>query len=280
MGVSVSTQVAENYTDVTSSVSQKACTGNTFNNESGIDIKVSSSKCGNFSLGNQTAKQDCTAKLNAAINTSISNLEQAKNTTTSDPLSLSPSSFIRSALSSLAPKISTQSQYSKADIQTTYQQLCGANNVGNTLKNITLDVSNVSCKDFEAFNQVATQSTTCVVGITQQFMNANNIGTTNSNTGWWSALTGSTVGVVCAGLAMIAFAVVIAVLIFKHRKQIKHGISRAARATANAAQRGMAAGMAAKSGGASGSGVAQAAAAAAVGVPPPAPAVAPGRPPA
>lgn len=280
MGVSVSTQVSQNYTDVTNSITQKTCSGNTYNQAGNISVQVSSSKCGSFNLGNQTTKQDCVGKLNAAINTSISNLEQAANTTTRDPLSLSPSSFVASALAELKTSVSTQEQYDKTQIQSWYNQLCGNNQASNTLKGISLDVSNVSCKDFSAFNQVATQSTTCVVGITQSIMEKNNIGTTNSNTGWWSALTGSTVGVVCAGLAMIAFAVVIAVLIFKHRKQIKHGISRAARATANAAQRGMAAGMAAKSGGASGSGVAQAAAAAVVGVPPPAPAVAPGRPPA
>ncbi len=270
MGASVSTQVSQNYTDVTNHIKQQACSGNTYNQAGNIAVKVSSSKCGSFNLGNQTTKQDCVGKLNAAISTSISNLEKAANTTTRDPLSLSPSSIIVGALKAASIDVSTQEQYDNTQIQNWYNQLCGNNNASNTLKNISLDVSNVSCKDFSAFNQVATQSTTCVVGITQEIMQQNNIGTSRSNTGWWSALTGSTVGVACAGLAMVAFAVVIAVLIFKHRHQIQHGISRAAHATASAAQRGAAAASVAGSGGASSSGMAKAAAAAAVGVPAPA----------
>lgn len=206
---------ATNINDITTSISEKTCTGNTSTTKvKNVSVGLENINCGNITVISQSAKLNCESDYNAAVAQTAKNLLAAAKKDEVPSLAIPPN---------LPTKGNTKVKEITDNTVTTYiNALCGNDNLSEDLvSNVTLDANGVQCNTLKLFSQKASVNILCAQNVLQQVADYNNVGAAVSSSSWWTNLTSSIYGVIILGIVLLLIVFLVAYFLFKHRSHVQ-----------------------------------------------------------
>lgn len=233
MGVNVSKTsiTATNIADINNRVTEQACDEDKVRNViKNAEFTIQNTNCGNIAIGTQNAVSSCQARLAAAVSATVPNIASAAGAGSDGNfrMNFGPTTSACGGLSDLASAlvnidITTEHLSNTTELTTYITQICGSNSaVQNLVKSVSLDMSDVSCKQAKLFTQRADAEVGCVQGIAQSLLQNNGLDQKTNNRSWWNDISRGVWGAVILGVVLLIFILILVAIIrkaAKHRQQ-------------------------------------------------------------
>lgn len=163
MGASVSTGYQSSVTDMNQILTSITCSNdNQINRIENVSISFADTDCNDITVASQTNAFTCESQLNAAIDTTVQNLVELRNSSNrSGPLDFS------SPLSAVANLFSLQASFDykvdETNVQSAVRAVCGSqSSTQNDAVNVSISMDGVSCDQVRILNQNLSNNIACV----------------------------------------------------------------------------------------------------------------------
>ncbi len=224
LNISKTSITSTNVTDINNNVTEQACDADKVRNIiKNADFTIQNTQCGNITVGSQNSVSSCQARLAAAVSATVPNIASAAGAGSDGNfrMNFGPTTSACGGLSDLTKAlasidITTEHLSNTTELTTYITQICGSNSaVQNLVKNVSLNMSDVSCAQAKLFTQRADAEVGCVQGVAQSLLQNNGLAIKTNNRSWWNDITSGVWGAVILGVVLLVFLLILVAIVKK-----------------------------------------------------------------